>query len=40
MIDNIGKVYKEAKFILDNTPEYRDCNIEYIFSAPHARGIY
>ena len=30
MNDNIGKVYKEAKFILDNTPEYRDCNINYI----------
>lgn len=30
MNNNIGKVYKEAKFILDNTPEYRDCNINYI----------
>lgn len=30
MNNNIGKVYNEAKFVIDNNSEYKDCNIQYI----------
>lgn len=40
MNNNIGKIYKEAKFILDNKPEYRDCNIQYILEESKTHNVY
>jgi len=40
MVDNISIIYNKAKFILDNTIEYRDCNIKYILEEPKTHDVY